>query len=318
MTVDGHDLFFTYDAAGTPLTVSCDGTLYYYITNIQGDVIAIVDTTGTPVVNYTYDAWGNILSATGTQATAIGRYNPLLYRGYVYDTETGLYYLQSRYYNPKVGRFISADEYLSTGQGFTGSNMFVYCGNNPVCRVDFSGQFWAEVWDAITKAAEQTAGYFAFSLGVTQLDTLAPGPADVVGAALLIIGAMGFVGIVIHTTITNISQYSSNIFKEDEKEELIETSPPSYKQAFFTANPYAFTPSGLIMLQIPGSYNGRIIKWLDPITRVAVFEWDEDWKYGPHYHVMKPEWDNDHMGIHYLPGTPVPEPWNTLYFGGTP
>ena len=139
MTVDGHDLYFTYDAAGTPLTVSCDGTLYYYITNIQGDVIAIIDTAGTQVTSYIYDAWGNIISHTGSTST-IGRYNPLTYRGYVYDTETGLYYLQSRYYNPKVGRFINADGYVATGQGFTGNNMFAYCLNNPVNFVDRNGE----------------------------------------------------------------------------------------------------------------------------------------------------------------------------------
>ena len=70
--------------------------------------------------------------------------NPLRYRGYVYDTETGLYYLQSRYYNPGWGRFINADAYLSTGQGFNGHNMFAYCGNNPISRYDVGGMFWKE------------------------------------------------------------------------------------------------------------------------------------------------------------------------------
>ena len=77
-------------------------------------------------------AWGSILDTSGTLATTLGKYNPLRYRGYVYDRETGLYYLQSRYYNPDVGRFINADGYISTGQGLTGYNMFAYCGN-PEC-----------------------------------------------------------------------------------------------------------------------------------------------------------------------------------------
>ena len=146
MTVDGHDLYFTYDAAGTPLTVSCDGTLYYYITNIQGDVIAIIDTAGTQVTSYIYDAWGNIISHTGSTST-IGTYNPLRYRGYVYDTETGLYYLQSRYYNPKVGRFINADSVIAgVGGSIQGYNMFAYCFNNPVNMSDPSGNWpkWIE------------------------------------------------------------------------------------------------------------------------------------------------------------------------------
>ena len=77
----------------------------------------------------------------------MGAINPLRYRGYVYDAETGLYYLQSRYYNPETGRFINADGYATTGQGFLGNNMFAYCGNNPVCRVDIAGNFWDTVFD---------------------------------------------------------------------------------------------------------------------------------------------------------------------------
>ena len=101
-------------------------------------------TEGTVSVTYTYDAWGNPLTTTGSLATTLGEQNPLRYRGYVYDTETGLYYLQSRYYNPGWGRFINADAYLSTGQGFNGHNMFAYCGNNPISRYDVGGMFWKE------------------------------------------------------------------------------------------------------------------------------------------------------------------------------
>ena len=109
------------------------GKAYFYITNLQGDVVGIVDATGNLVVSYTYDAWGNPLSTTlatnNTDASSIAAINPLRYRGYVYDSETCLYYLQSRYYNPVVGRFINADAYASTGQGLVGSNSYVYCNN---------------------------------------------------------------------------------------------------------------------------------------------------------------------------------------------
>ena len=90
-------------------------------------------------MEYTYDAWGNILSCTGTRANTIGKTNPIRYRGYVYDEETGLYYLGSRYYNPEWGRFLNADGYVSTGQGFIGNNMFAYCLNNPVSMADEDG-----------------------------------------------------------------------------------------------------------------------------------------------------------------------------------
>lgn len=127
-----------------------DDVCYYYVTNIQGDVVAIVSVNGIPVVEYTYDAWGNILSVDGSRADNLGRLNPLRYRGYVYDVETGLYYLQSRYYNPEMGRFINADAFPTTGQGIIGNNMFSYCGNNPVNRIDTGGYFWDTVFDVVS------------------------------------------------------------------------------------------------------------------------------------------------------------------------
>jgi len=90
-------------------------------------------------VEYTYDAWGKILTITGSMASTLGVLNPLRYRGYIYDTELGLYYLQSRYYNPAIGRFLNADSYASTGQGILGNNMFAYCNNSPVVFYDNAG-----------------------------------------------------------------------------------------------------------------------------------------------------------------------------------
>ena len=118
------------------------GQLYYYLYNLQGDVVGLVDKTGTTMVSYTYDVWGKPESTTGPMATTLGVANPFRYRGYYYDTESGFYYLQSRYYDPEVGRFLNADGTVSTGQGITGTNMFAYCGNNPVDRADASGRYW--------------------------------------------------------------------------------------------------------------------------------------------------------------------------------
>ena len=132
-------LLFSYDAGGWPMTLTHNGTLYYYVLNLQGDVVALLNSSGTPVVQYTYDAWGNLLSCTGSLASTLGILNPLRYRGYVYDAETGLYYLQSRYYDPEIGRFINADAFVSTGQGFVGYNMFAYCINNPTNYYDPNG-----------------------------------------------------------------------------------------------------------------------------------------------------------------------------------
>ena len=133
----GEDTFnFTYDANGTPLTISYGNSVYYYVTNLQGDVIEILDSSGNTVGAYTYDAWG---VCEAQIFDTVEFYNPLRYRGYVYDEETGLYYLQSRYYNPELGRFLNADVFYSTGQGLLGNNMFAYCGNNPINMSDQSG-----------------------------------------------------------------------------------------------------------------------------------------------------------------------------------
>lgn len=140
-TTATQTLDFAYDADGLPMSVTCNGGTYYYVTNLQGDVTDILDSSGTSVVTYTYNAWGNILTATGTMASTLGIANPLRYRGYYYDTETGFYYLQSRYYDPTICRFINADSFASTGQSALGYNMFAYCNNNPANCIDPNGKF---------------------------------------------------------------------------------------------------------------------------------------------------------------------------------
>ena len=141
--VSGSDnLLFSYDANGNVVAVNYNGTYYYYVRNGQNDVIRLIDGSNNSVVEYSYDSWGKQISCTGSLASTLGTQNPFRYRGYVYDTETGLYYLQTRYYDPEVGRFINADIYVSTGQGVLGNNMYTYCGNNPIVRADDEGDFW--------------------------------------------------------------------------------------------------------------------------------------------------------------------------------
>ena len=144
MAWGANRMHFTYDAVG-PLSVNFNGTEYFYLKNAQGDVTGLVDSTGAKVVAYTYGPWGEAWGVSGTLASTLGAMNPLRYRGYVYDAETGLYYLNSRYYNPVWGRFINADGFVSTGQGISGGNMFAYCGNNPVNHSDSSGMFWKKI-----------------------------------------------------------------------------------------------------------------------------------------------------------------------------
>ena len=131
---------YSYDASGQLISVNYNGTEYYYLRNGQTDIVGLMDGSGNRVVEYTYDAWGKLISTTGTLATSLGADNPFRYKDYYYDTETGLYYLMTRYYDPEVCRFISADVYMTTGQGVLGGNMWAYCLNNPVLYSDTFGE----------------------------------------------------------------------------------------------------------------------------------------------------------------------------------
>ncbi|MBQ2694679.1 MAG: RHS repeat-associated core domain-containing protein [Clostridia bacterium] len=130
---------FAYTAGGAPYGFTYNGTNYFYLLNLQGDIIGIYDSNGDVVVKYAYDSWGQLMSITGTLADTIGVKNPLRYRGYYYDTETKLYYLQSRYYDPETCHFISMDSYFVAGDYINGMNMYAYCLNNPVMYVDPTG-----------------------------------------------------------------------------------------------------------------------------------------------------------------------------------
>ncbi len=135
--------------------------MFYYILNLQGNVLAIYNGSGTKVVRYMYDAWGNG-TITSASNTALAHFNPFRYRGYVYDEETGLYYLQSRYYDPQTGRFISADSYLVSGNHINGTNMFAYCLNNPMMYVDPRGTDPGDLFDTKDQAAIDFANYIYF------------------------------------------------------------------------------------------------------------------------------------------------------------
>ena len=143
MTSGTDELHFFYDAQNRPAVVVYNGVPYAYVKSLQGDIVAILDENGNTVVSYGYDAWGAPLWCTGELAETLGMVQPFRYRGYVFDEETGLYYLRSRYYNPGWGRFVNADAEIAVEAKLWDAKLFLYCANNPVRYTDDGGNsFW--------------------------------------------------------------------------------------------------------------------------------------------------------------------------------
>ena len=158
MTSGTDELHIFYDAQNRPAVVVYNGTAYAYVKSLQGDVIALLDGTGNVVVSYVYDAWGAPIGKSGSMAETLGTVQPFRYRGYVFDEETGLYYLRSRYYNPGWGRFVNADALID-------QNLYSYCKNSPMQFHDPSGYReelddpFMEVFDSMTDKVEKPTIY---------------------------------------------------------------------------------------------------------------------------------------------------------------
>ena len=154
-----NTLVFMYDNNGDIFGVVYNGAEYYYIKNAQNDVVAIVDSNKNVIAEYQYDAWGRIVSVTdvegndiSAQKDHIGNVNPIRYRSYYFDIETYFYYLNTRYYSPEMCRFLNADDtdtLLCSPNELTDKNLFAYCDNNPVMRVDHGGDFWMLIGAAV-------------------------------------------------------------------------------------------------------------------------------------------------------------------------
>ena len=174
---------------------------YIFRKNIQGDVTHIYTKEGNLVVHYSYDAWGNckVYTADGTLDTnlgSIGNANPFRYRGYYYDSETALYYLNTRYYDPETARFINADDisYLDP-ETINGLNLYAYCGDNPVMRTDANGNAWWEFWKwDWAKISMVLISTVEVSVGIALIITGVGGP---LGMALIGMGASSLISGVI-------------------------------------------------------------------------------------------------------------------------
>ncbi len=134
-----QSLHFFYDAQSRPVFVEYNGMKYRYIHNLQGDIVGIVDGNGNLVVEYKYDAWGKPIAITGTLKTSLGALNPFRYRGYIYDEETELYWLKSRYYSSRQYRFISIDYLLGKRGSVVEHNVYAYSKNSPIMLADDNG-----------------------------------------------------------------------------------------------------------------------------------------------------------------------------------
>ncbi len=153
---------------GFTYTTSSGTKKYLYIRNIQGDITSIIDSEGNKVCSYIYDGYGNHIvlnqyDKVEDDPLSIGHINPFRYRGYYFDEESGLYYLNSRYYDPETGRFISPDvlSILDETKGqINGLNLYMYCGDNPIMYVDPSGYGWIEFWKTIFNWFKNTFGFF--------------------------------------------------------------------------------------------------------------------------------------------------------------
>ena len=201
-----HCIYYYYDESGV-CGMNYDGTEYYFRKNIFGDVIAVYDGFGNLQCTYKYDAWGNhkVYNASGSEigkeVINVGNVNPFRYRSYYWDGEFGLYYLQSRYYDPALGRFISADaiSYLNP-EDVIGFNLYSYCGNNPVMGIDPNGTWdWARFGRGIAVVAAA-----ALAIAVT-VGTLGTG--SVVGG-VIIAGTIGAAGSMFSQTVIENKTFS--------------------------------------------------------------------------------------------------------------
>ncbi len=158
-------LHFFYDSVGEIIGFKYNGNNYIYVKNSMGDIVGIADAAGNLIASYTYDAWGKVTSVTGSNTT-IGELNPFRYRGYIYDHDTGLYYLQSRYYDPETGRFLNADDVDCIG--YSGENLsynaFAYCENNAIVYADHTGTIKINaIIKALSKVMISSYAYIALT-----------------------------------------------------------------------------------------------------------------------------------------------------------
>lgn len=269
----GELIGFTYKTADAE-------TECILVKNQQGDVEKVISADGTILASYTYDAWGNVLTSEGSLAAA----NPIRYRGYYFDTETSLYYLQSRYYDPAVGRFINADDssYLGADGTDNSYNLFVYCSNNPVMRIDITGyktQKWEE--QALLGAAVLMLGLAILFAAPTGGASLALGALALSSSAMVTVGgAIAITGtVMVGDALIQSNAYYARQSRKSGKErssdkpswvhrEDVDLNISSQKNATeILNNKYGKGKWG----KGPATEYNQIVKWIDRGLKMFVF-----------------------------------------------
>lgn len=195
-----NEIYYFYDNTGDIIGLRYNRNMYVYLKNLQGDIIGILDNNKSQIVSYTYDSWGKVISVKDedgkeiTDPNHIGKINPYRYRSYRYDEETGLYYLNSRYYNPEWGRFLNGDNYGGQVGKILTHNIYAYCGNNPINRSDSSGLFWQELFETVVQTIQGWTPAYAGAGGIALVDGPLPF-GDAIAAGLTVgitVGAIGY------------------------------------------------------------------------------------------------------------------------------
>ena len=231
-TCNGGTTWYVYDSGANLVAIIIAGKYYYYVRNVQNDIVALVDDSGKTVVNYVYDSWGKLLSITGSLKDTVGIQNPFRYRGYYYDNETGMYYLKNRYYDPGLRRFIGSDAITTVEaslETFHNRNLYIYCNQNPIVRSDSKGNIWQVLLVGAVGAGISLGYQLVFEKKELNMKTVAQATLD--GIVMAVGASAATVGWQIVTNVA--TSVISGIMNEDDGMEIACQATVSGALAYF-------------------------------------------------------------------------------------
>lgn len=330
-TSENETIYFYYNEKNQAVAMRINDETYVYERNLQGDIVGLLDKTGTWVAKYSYNAWGEPIYITDNKGhdisgdrTHVANKNPYRYRGYYYDVETGFYYLKTRYYDPITCRFINQDNLLGANKDVYCYNLFAYCSNNPTNLTDPNGTFAGAIFGLIYAAATVvTAAVASYAFGQSKPNTGITW--EDVGNAIW--NTIVFIVDPVGSTVRALNPPAVQSTQKEQVADRANTTPivhsvpirtgwPKLDKPRFPVAPELFHPNGLYISFREHINRGWAVKWNIPNTKITIFEWNQDCTdiVGQHYHCLTPEMNNKHGGDHYHPGDLIPEPWASLYF----